>query len=96
MFNNPDNDLMPELKDLLNRIKAFNISHKQGCFLFSFVGFEENKDEVCNDCGGNLSDVSDSKTVCGAYGDLDILREMTNHIRDSIEDTVSEEGFVSF
>ena len=96
MFNEKEDELMPELKDILNRVHAFNASHKEGCFLFSFVGFEKNKDEVCADCGGNCDEISDSKTVCGAYGQLEMLRDMLNHMRDSVEDNIDENGFVSF
>lgn len=98
MVNEPLNDpnLMPELKDLINRINAFNVSHKEGCFLFSFMGFKKQPGTCCDNCQDELDEVDDNKTVMGVYGDLETLRILHNTLRDVIEDQVDEEGFVSF
>ncbi len=99
MFNNHnpdhDEDLMPELKDLINRIHAFNVSHKEGCFVYNFVGFKPDTDTECEQCGGDCDEVDDNKSHMGAYGNLDTLRILTNMLRDLVEDNIDDDGFVN-
>ena len=41
MSSQADNkDLMPELKDILDRIMAFNRLHPEGAFIYNFLGFK--------------------------------------------------------
>ena len=52
MTNELEN-LSPELKDILEMIHRYNASHKEGCFLYSFVGFKKDPEHKCIDCGNN-------------------------------------------
>lgn len=88
-----NNNLQPELKDILNRIHAYNAVHKEGCFVFRFVGFKD-EGNIC-ECGEGCLDYDEEKSLIGAYGDLEVLRNMLNELRDLIEDTVDEEDFVN-
>ena len=95
-MDNERNDMTPELKDIVEMVKRYNISNRQGCFLFSFVGFDKDMENTCDECGDHSDKISDSKTLSGACGDLQTLREMLNFMRDAVEDNINEEGFVSF
>jgi len=91
---NNDN-LMPELQDLINRIKAFNSVHKEGVFIYNFMGFKESE-EVCEDCGEHCAlEPDDDKSICGAYGDIEDIRYLANMIRDIAEDEKDEDRFVN-
>lgn len=90
-----EREISPELKDIREMIKRYNVSHKEGCFIFTFVGFEKDMENKC-ECGEQCSKVREDKTLCGVHGDLFTLREMLNHMRDEIEDNIDENGFVNF
>jgi len=86
----------PELKDIIEMVKRYSISNPDACFIFGFLGFEEDKNHICEEYGEHgCSKISESKTSLGAYGDLETLRHMLNDLRNGIED-FQEEGFVSF
>lgn len=87
--------LSPELSDIYNRIKAFNITNPEAIFLFGFIGFKES-DEPCEDCGSQCSCIDDSKVMLGGHGDLDSLRQLCNDLRDNVEDSSDKRGFVNF
>ncbi len=89
-------EMSPELKDIVEMVKRYNVSNNQGCFLFSFVGFDKDLENKCKECGDYCGKINDSKTLSGACGDLYTLREMLNHMRDSVEDNINDEGYVSF
>jgi len=90
-----EENLYPELADILNRIKALNASNPDSYFIFSFIGWK-NTDDKCEECGEQCSCQDESKTMCGGYGDIDTLRQLSNNLRDIIEDEVDKRGFVSF
>jgi len=88
-------NMNPELTDIYNRIKAFNITNPDAIFLFAFIGWKKS-DEPCEDCGGNCSCIDENKLMIGGHGDLDTLRNLCNDIRNDIEDNCDKRGFVSF
>ncbi len=90
-----DPNLLPELKDIINRIKAFNATHPEGLFLYHFLGFKKS-DEICEDCGGHCDGFDPNKSMLGAFGDIDTLRMMSNDLRDLIEDNKDVNDFVNF
>lgn len=93
MTNELEN-LSPELKDILEMIHRYNASHKEGCFLYSFVGFKKDPEHKCIDCGNDNDIIDDNKSRIGAYGDLYVLRNLLEELRNLIEDE-HEEGFVN-
>jgi hypothetical protein len=90
-----EENLSPELKDILEMIRRYSVSHNQGCFMFSFVGFKKDQESVCEECGDFCDCVDDSKSRIGAYGDIETLRIMCNEMRDMIEDEVDEDGYIN-
>ncbi len=91
---NKDDKLMPELKDIMDRIMAYNRLHPEGCFIFNFLGFKKNSNSTCDDCGGHCDEPDDNKSIGGAFGHIDDIRFLTNMIRDLAEDEKDKEGFV--
>lgn len=91
-----ENKLLPELQDIMQRIYAYNTVHKDGCFLFRFVGYKKSDTEKCIDCGEPVDEYDPDKSEIGAYGDLETLRKMLNEMRDLVEDYADEDGFVIF
>ena len=87
---------MTELKDIVQSIYRYNALHKQGQFIFRFVGYKKDKEHQCIECGDNCDCYDDSKSLIGAYGNLEDLRAMLNDLRDIIEDIVDENDFVNF
>ena len=98
IMENEQEVLYPELQDILNRIHAYNISHKEGCFLYSFVGWEKDKECRCEECGDFCDKICDEKSMLGAYGDLGTLRTMMESLRNIIEGdaNTNEDEFVNF
>ncbi len=96
MRKDPDGELMPELQDILNRVHAFNASHPEGCFVFSFLGFEKDENHICDECDNYCDKISDKRSMVGALGDIHTVRELLNHLRDIAEEECDEEGVVSF
>ena len=94
MENEIDPNLSPELKDIINRIKAYNVVHPEGIFVYHFVGWKKAK-EVCEDCGEECGCVDENKSMMGAFGDLESVRMLINDLRDIVEDN-QEDGFISF
>lgn len=91
-----DNPLMPELQDILQRIRAFNKLHPEGIFVYSFIGFKENGEEFCEECQENHPlEFDENKSIIGAFGHLYDLRYSLNMLRDLVEDNIDEDGFVS-
>ena len=89
-------ELSCELKDILEMIHRYNASHKEGCFIYSFMGFKKEIGTCCDDCGGELDEVDDNKTLMGVYGDQGTVRILNNTLRDIIDNEADEEGFVNF
>jgi len=94
-MENNEQQLSPELADIINRIRAFNVTNPEAIFVFGFIGFKES-DEPCEDCGGNCSCIDDSKVMLGGHGDLDSIRQLCNDLRDNVEDNCDKRGFVNF
>jgi hypothetical protein len=88
-------NLSPELKDLLENVKRYCASNEDVCFVYGFVGFKKDPEHKCEDCGDECSEVDDTKTQLGAYGDLPTLRNILNNLRDTIEDSSGRDGFVN-
>ena len=97
MLNNSDNDnetLMPELKDITDRIMAYNRLHPEGCFIYNFLGFKKDLNNVCDDCSGHCEEPDENKSIGGAFGHIDDIRYLCNMIRDIAEDVKEEDGHV--
>lgn len=90
-----DENKFPELKDILENIYRYNTTHKEGCFVFNFVGFKKSPNEKCVDCGEPIDEVDENKSIMGAHGNLETLRKLLNMLRDIVEDNVDDNGFVS-
>ncbi len=88
-------DKMPELKDIVEMICRYNAVHKEGYFVFRFVGFNKDPNHKCIDCGDDCDQYDDTKSLIGIHGHLGDLREMLNELRDVIEDNIDENGFVN-
>lgn len=88
--------MYPELKDIINRIQAFNVTHPEGRFIYAFIGFKKDEENKCEECGDFCDCIDDNKTTFGAYGFIDEVRNLSNGLRDIIEDECDEEGFVNF
>lgn len=92
---NHDEEMMPELKDIMNRIHAYNAVHKNGCFVYNFMGIKKIKGSKCECCDDELDDVDLTKSTLGAYGDIEDVRNLLNMLRDIVEDEKDEEEFVN-
>ncbi len=87
-------NLMPELQDIENRIVAFNRLHPEGCFIFNFLGFKNDPNSKCEECGDCCSEPDENKSIGGAFGHIDDIRYLCNMIRDIAEDVKEEDGHV--
>jgi len=96
MEENKNTNLYPELKDIIQAIIRYNVLHPKGCFLFNFIGWKKDSKNICPDCGEPEEEYDTNKSAIGGHGDLEMLRMLSNELRDSIEDYVKEDGFVSF
>jgi 1-aminocyclopropane-1-carboxylate deaminase/D-cysteine desulfhydrase-like pyridoxal-dependent ACC family enzyme len=85
-----------ELKDIIEMIRRYVATHKDVAFLWSFVAFKKDPEHKCVDCGDNCDIIDEKSSRLGAFGYLPILREMSNEIRDEIENECDENGFVNF
>ena len=95
MSSQADNkDLMPELKDILDRIMAFNTLHPDGCFIYNFLGFKKDPNSTCEDCGEHCDEPDENKSISGAFGHIEDIRYLCNMIRDIAEDVKEEDGRV--
>jgi hypothetical protein len=94
-MENKEPDLLPELVDIKNRVKAYNLAHPDGCFVFRFVGYKKSG-EQCPDCGGDdcMCEYDESKSELGIFGDIETVRNMLNELRDIAEDNVTRQGMV--
>jgi hypothetical protein len=91
-----ENNLVPELKDLIEMIYRYCASNENNVtFVYSFIGFEKDPEHKCVDCGDDCEKISEKKSTMGAYGDLEGVRALLNDLRDMIEDEADEEGFVN-
>jgi hypothetical protein len=91
-----NNEMFPELADIMNRIRAFNTAHPEGRFIYAFIGFKKDSENICEECGDECDCLDESKFSMGGFGFLDELRALCNDLRDSIEDNQDEDGFVNF
>lgn len=92
----PEVELSCELKDIMEMICRYNTSHPMGAFVFRFVGFEEDKEHVCEECGENCSmKYSDKHSMFGIHGDIETVRTMLEELRNIAEDEKDEEGWVN-
>ncbi len=85
--------LMPELKDLLESVRRFHALHPEGCFIFHFLGFQPSKEE--DDDEEPFYDIDIDKTALGMYGDIYMIRQMLNDLRDIAENEKDDEEFVN-
>ncbi|MEK6880095.1 MAG: hypothetical protein AABY22_10825 [Nanoarchaeota archaeon] len=88
-MENEEQEISCELKDVVEMVYRYNASHPEGCFIFRFVGFEEDKDHTCEECGENCSmKYSDKHSLLGIHGDIETVRNMLNELRDIAEDGI--------
>ena len=92
-MENKEQNLLPELIDIRNRIMAYNIVHPNGCFVFRFVGYKDS-DEKCEECGESCSCYDERKSNFGILGDIETVRDMLNELRAIAEDYKDEDGIV--
>lgn len=96
MFDSEEEqELSPELKDILEMIKRYSVSNPESCFVYNFIGFKKIPDTHCDDCGEECDEIDLSKSQIGAFGNLNTIRQLNNMIRDVVEDGVDEYGFVN-
>lgn len=88
-------EIIPELKDLLEMVNNYNHFHKDGCFLFSFVGFKKSPEHKCVDCGDPTDIYDPNKSIQGAYGDRETLQILVNQLQELIILEQDEDGFVN-
>ena len=62
---------------------------------FNFVGFKKDYENKCEYCDDFTDMIDNTKSMLGAYGDLEMLRDMSNMLRDIIEDGAEDDGFVN-
>lgn len=84
--------LMPELKDLLESVRRFHALHPEGCFIFHFLGFQPSQEEEEDD---SFYDIDADKTTLGMYGDIYMIRQMLNDLRDIAENEKGDDEFVN-
>jgi len=90
------NQLNLELQDIINRVKAFNLTNPEAIFCFAFMGYKESE-EICEDCGEKcMCEPDENKFIIGGHGDIHSLRNLINDLRDNVEDNCDRRGFVSF
>lgn len=94
MDENDDKNLFPDLKDVLQAITRYNTLHKEGCFVFNFVGWKKDPENIC-ECGECCETYDKNKSMVGLHGDLETIRTMLEEMRDIAEDFADEDGFVS-
>ncbi len=90
-----EEQLNSELKDIIEMVKRYVATHKDVTFLCSFVAFKKDPSHKCVDCGDDCDEIDENSSRLMAYGDLPTLRQMSNEIRDDIEDCCDSEGFVN-
>lgn len=96
MEENNEQNLLPELIDIRNRILAYNTVHPEGCFIFRFVGYKDSE-EVCEECGEKcMCEYNERKSDLGICGDIETIRNILNELRDIAEEFKDEDGFVNF
>ena len=84
-----------ELKDLLLAIKRFcAVNKNKVIFLGGFVAFKDSE-EICCDCGEPCEEMNEEASDFYAYGGIEDLRDLSNTLRDLIEDEKDEDGFVN-
>ena len=71
-------------------------ANKNNCSLiYNLVSYRKSKENKCVDCGEGIEEVKENASRFGIYGYILELREVLNQLRDEIEDSVDENGFVS-
>ena len=94
-MNNKKKEYCPELRDIMEMIQRYNATNKERAIIFSFVTWKDEEEDICEDCGSPCESIDKSKSMAGAYGDLQVLRDMLNDLRDLIEDKCGEKDFVN-
>jgi hypothetical protein len=91
-----EDKISPELKDIIEMIHRYCATNKNNvAFVWSFVCLKKDLEHKCVDCGDDCEVVDDEKSRLSAYGDLSILRTLTEDLRNLIEDEADEDGFVN-
>lgn len=89
------NNKIPELKDIEEMVCRYNGAHKEGIFVFQFLGFKKDPEHNCEDCGDNCDIIDETKSLIGIYGYLESIRTILNNLRDIAEDNIDENGFIN-
>jgi hypothetical protein len=88
--------LQPELSDIIENIKRYCATNDDVHFVYGFLTYKPDpENEKCPDCGGDCGVPDETKSQFGAYGELDVIRDMLNNIRNNVEDNVDRNGFIN-
>ncbi len=85
----------PELQDIIQAIKKYSVLNSDCTFIFGFLSYKDSED-CCKECNEKIQIVDENKSCYGAFGYLDEVRELSNLLRDTIEDSIDEDGCVNF
>lgn len=85
----------PELQDIIQAIKKYSALNPDCTFIFGFLSYKDS-DDCCEECKEKIQIVDENKSCFGAFGYLEELRELSNLLRDTIEDSVEEDGYINF
>ena len=89
-----EKELQPELKDMLEAISRYvAVNDGQVAFVGSFIGFET-RCGACSGTGEETIDMPDHKGRLVAFGPIEEVRILLNELRDVVEDSQDEDGFV--
>lgn len=78
--------LIPEIKDLIDALHRYLTVYKNNAsFVLSFMAFKEGT-EKCEDCGEPIEEIDDRGSRIFVYGNKEVLRNMLNELRDTVED----------
>lgn len=92
---NDNEEVIPEIKDILEMIHRYNAANPNSIFIYGFLGFEKDAEHRCKECGDNCEKVSMKKSALGGFGHIYDIRSLLNDLRDMAEDTIDEDGFVN-
>ena len=87
-MTNPN--IQPELQDIMEMIRRYIAVNKQGvCFVGGFLAVTDK-----GTCPEDFVKEDASRMI--AYGPKEVLRSILNDLRDEVEDSADEDGFLNF
>ena len=94
-MENEIENIQPELKDILDSLHRYIVTNKNNCsMIYNVVAYKKTENK-CIECGEECEEVKSNASRFGIYGYMYELREILNQLRDEIEDSADENGFVS-